>query len=159
MANPIPNRFTGDATWNDSMATLNDNFDKVVQDVNDIGVKFGGQGTTTVLINPNSPYATLVDITDTRPQYASGNTQIVPRIDAYILNDNDENYRVGTGGLLSSGEAKVMMSCTVAKTPSTGTNVVATFIIQYYNNDSAGHTIYVHIDNSYMNSPQTGVFR
>lgn len=157
MTSLSPNRFTGDATWAQSMSTLNDNFDKSVQAINDIGGKFFSVATASKTITAGSVWSLSVGFNDTRNQYVASSTPIIPRIAPYVDNDNVDGFQVGWGASLTAGQALVICTSWVYRGSSTGNVAVATF--QFHNLDSSSHTIYAYVDGAVFASPQSGYFR
>lgn len=154
----VPNRFTAETTYPNLVTQLNDNMDKVVSDVSDLGAKFSsGYASYSVTIPAGGMHSQLVGVLDNRPQYQPGKVQIVPRCEAFVDTDGDDNYLLGYGASLSAEQLASMKSVTVERRASVG--AVASLLIQIRNFGAVSHTYYVRTDDSYMNSPATGSFR
>lgn len=154
-----PNRVSPDSKFSDSLALINDNADKSVQDSGDLGAKFSTSASYSVTLAAGTQNSQPVGVTDSKAAYVAGRMQIVPRVDVFVDNDLNYLYLLAgyVGSSLSAGQANAMVSVSVARSASSGT--AATFLVQIRNFDAAGHTYYVYVDESYMSSPPTGYFR
>lgn len=153
-----PNRLQPDSPLKDNIAYINDNFDKTVQAINDLGGKQFGGASYSASIAPGYMNTQVVDVTDTRNQYVAGNTPINPVVKVYVDVDADDDYLIGFGGSLTSGQADAMISVWVFNGYSTGT--VGNFLIQIANRDAIdAHIYYVYLNNYAFNTPTTGIFR
>lgn len=153
-----PNRLQPDSPLKDNIAYINDNFDKTVQAINDIGGKLFSGASYNVSVAPGYMSTAHVTVTDTLNQYTAGSTPINPVVKVYVDVDNDDDYILGIGGLLSSGQADAMASVWVLNGYTTGH--IGDYIVQIANRDTIDvHTYYVYVNNFSFNSPTTGIFR
>lgn len=70
-----------------------------------------------------------------------------PLADFYVDTNNDENYLLGVGGLLSLDQQKVTVHTMYRKDPDTisgSTTYSATTVYQLYNHGASSHVVYFH---------------
>lgn len=153
-----PHRFGEQTTWDEAKPLLNDNFEKTVQAVADLGIQttsstvlsFGSVATganfqqTVAIVQPGSsssyPYITLNN-------KESGLTSIIPSVDVYVDASNDSNYKWPNGVSLSSGQQKLSIH---AKVDLTAVDGLASLTVSGRNNDSSAHSYYVTVRVAYF---------
>jgi hypothetical protein len=151
-----PNRLFPDTPLQDNLALINDNADKAVQDISDLGAKFSSLGSFSVTIPAGQtlyPY-TLATINVSNTSYVPGRLQIVPRFAIYVDNDMNSAYLLGYANSQSN---KAVIGTYIQQSPSIGS--VADNAISIQNMDSVSHVYYVYWDESYVDSPRTGTYR
>jgi len=155
----IPHRIT-DTPWEQAAPLLDDNFDKTVQDIGDLGAKFS-QGMaiySTTSLSPGSMNTASIDVTadPPDPHIVPGRLEIIPRVEVWEDNNLDDDYLVGYNNSQSDG---CQVTVWVQRRRSNDPDALATFTVQLFNNDSSSHTYYVKADVSYQPAPSTGNFR
>lgn len=153
----VPNRLQPDTPLADNLALINNNADNAVQDIGDLGAKFSTVGTISATVAAGNMFSFSVGVTDDKSPYSVGNLQIVPRVEAWVDNDRNDDYLFEYGGSLSAEQQNALMSVWVARRPNPGN--VAQFAVQVKNFGALPHTYYFAVDESYMNSPPVGNFR
>ena len=153
----IPHRLSPETPYPDTVALLNDNFDKIVSDIGDLGGKFSTTASYSVTIAAGGMNTATVGVTDPRSLYVAGRLPITPRVEVFVDNNNDDNYLLGYSGSLSADQSNALVSVWIQRRASSGT--VATFTIQIKNFGASPHTYYVVADESYTASPPTGNWR
>lgn len=155
-----PNRLQPDSSLADNFALANDNFDKAVQDISDLGARFSSVASSSSTLASGTSLQAAVSVSDTAnsSQFTAGSLQIVPRIKVYVDTDADSNYLLGfSGGSLTTEQKNCMVSIWPNRTYPNGT--LAAFIIMFHNYGASSHTYYWTVDVSYVQSPRTGYFR
>jgi hypothetical protein len=164
----IPNRLQVGTTYEEAMPLINENFDKVVQDIRDLGAN-----TSTDLVITKTVPATSLDsfvVTLTSKGVASssvyqvitqkpvaGISGLSPAVDIYIDTNNDLTKLFPYGSGLTSASRSLFP---IVTTLNTGfVDSVGAVLIQLNNRDSVTHTYYVHISCDYFPSPAQGIFR
>jgi hypothetical protein len=165
----VPHRFQEGTDYNSARPLLDDNFNKVVNDVADLGAR----QTTTTSYNTGSISAggsfrhtiAICNPGDTSsfnyvntPDYVSGISSIVPSIDVFIDTDNNLDYLYPVGISLSSSAKALAIDAKLDLTPA-DTGAVATVTISGRNYDTSSHTYYIHVRFSYFPSQPSGAFR
>lgn len=163
-----PNKLSPDVPLPDTIALINDNFDKTIQNIGDLGAKstnialvtFGsvaaGASFNNVvhMVNQNATYSgPIVSATSN----ISGVSALTAAADVYVDNDNNANYLYPLGSSLTSPLLNVLFSITQSYTTPQGT--LATIVISGRNKDSSAHTYYFHLRASYFPAIPTTVFR
>ncbi len=163
---PLPHRFTGDITWSEARPLIDDNFDKVVQNVNDLGAKTTSSKTitfssvttgssfrdTVVILNPGAT-SSYNYINLTSPE--TGLLSATPMIDVYV-DTNSSAFLWPNGASLTSAQRNLIIG---VKKDLTNVDGIASFIISGRNNDTSTHTYYVTFRVAYFPSPPSGLFR
>lgn len=157
-----PNRIQPDSPYSDNLALVNDNFDKVVSAVNDIGAKLSSTGVFNMItILPGSFVTLSTNILDPKNEYIVDRTTVIPRYQIFIDNNNDYNYLLPEGASLTSAQKNMSFGWWQARVVPTGspatTKAVIYGIIRNY--DAVSHTAFITIDAGYFSAPVTGVFR
>lgn len=152
-----PHRLDPSNSLANNYALANDNFAKAVQDISDLGAKFSTVGSVSATVTAGSLYTIVANVNDTTNLFVAGRLQIVPRVETFVDNNNNDNYILGLGGSLSAGQANAQVSVWIARRPTSA--AVATFVYQIRNSDAISHTYYISVDESYISSPTTGQFR
>lgn len=164
----VPHRLQEGTYYREAMPLINDNFDKVAQDVNDLGARNTSTsaritatvaaGTTfykTVAIcNPSGSSSydyvnTTVPITNV--------SAIVPAIDVYIDTDSDAGYLYPIGTSLSSAQRAMTISAKLDLTKADSNP--ASITISGRNYDGSSHTYYIYVRCAYFPSAPSGQFR
>ncbi len=153
----IPHRIHSEMSEAEKWALANDNWDKTVSDVSDLGARFSSVFRYAVTLAASGVHTQYVGVTDSRPSVIAGKLQIVPRLEVFVDNDLDDNYLAHLGGSLSASQSKIIYFPTIVRRPTTGT--VAGFLVTLNNWSPDSHDYYVYGDESYMDSPSTGIFR
>jgi hypothetical protein len=152
-----PHRLQPDTPLPDNLAYINDNFDKAVSDINDLGAKFSSVGSASFTLATGGLQTITVDVSDVHPQYQANKMQIVPRMEMFV-DVNDDDHIFPYGGSLTLAQQQAVVSVYPQRRARTG--FVAMFTVLVYNFDVSGaHTYYINVDESYFYSPQGGVFR
>ncbi len=156
-----PNRLQPDSSLADNLALANDNFDKAVQDVGDLGAKFSGNFFILFTIAAGSWSTTTVNISDSRAQYRRDSLPFQPRIDLWVDTDNtDASNYFNSGNTLTSAQRNLMVNIVPIKTViQVLPTDVASYAFQIRNFDTSSHNYYVRGDDWYLQSPITGNFR
>lgn len=157
-----PNRLQPDTSYADNIALINDNFDKVVTAVNDIGVKNYGTGTYSAqTLAAGALVALTLNIVDTKNQYTTDAIAVTPRWQIFVDNDANYNYLLPAGSSMTSAEQNVQFSWWQTRVVPTGSpsNTKAVLYAILKNNDASSHTYYISVDLYFGDSPQTGLFR
>jgi hypothetical protein len=152
----LPHRLSSETPYDQTISLINDSFDKSVQDMADLGAKFSSVASGSFTLGTNSMNSLVVGLSDPSKTYVSGSTQIVPRIDIFIDNNNDEAWRFARG----ASAAPIPILCTpgrIARTPASGD--IAEYEFQFYNLDVSSHVIYYSVDSSFIQSASRGIFR
>lgn len=150
----LPNRLFPDTPLEQNLALINDNFEKAVQDIGDLGARFSSVASFSAFVPAGLLLTQTIGLTDSTNRYVQGSLQIVPRVDVFEDNDADDTYLVGYS---NSQSATALVSVYVQRRPS-GSNI-ADFTISILNTDAIAHTYYVYGQNSYVDSPPEGNFR
>lgn len=152
----------------DAYSIVNDNFDKVVQDVRDLGANLSTEGNYSITVGATSIVSFVFTLTSqgaTSDSVHQVFTQapvssvdgIAPQIDIYVDNDLDLDYLWPFGASLSSGQQALFPIVTPSLTSYE--NSVAAWSIVLNNRDAVDHTYYVYTKCGYFPSGPTGFFR
>lgn len=158
-----PHRIQVGTSYDDALSLINDNFEKSVQDVSDLGASLST--TTNISIGSVAAGATFnqtvyvynKDLTGLTPSinlqgYANGLLAAVPMIDIYV-DTQSADYLFPTGASLSSGQLALNVNAMLNKTASAG---VASIVISGKNSDSSAHTYYATIQLAYFPETTSG---
>ena len=170
MASQPPHRLNPDTPLDQNLALINDNFDKVVQTVGDLGARTSSTTTVTfasvaagggfqqgiILIGPASTTPSFGSTISTAGT-DSGASALTPQMDIYVDTDNNAAFLFPFGASLSA--AQVNFTFGVVASSTIPTNTLAYFIINGYNRDVGAHTYFVHVRAAYLPAAPTGVFR
>lgn len=156
MAQQIPHRIQPDTPDVEKWALVNDNFDKTVQDIADLGAKFSSVANFTATVPAGGTNFGSVSVTDDLNQYVVGATQIVPRVQIHVDTDDDAHAHPN-GSSITAAQKNADIIVRVDRRPPVGS--IAVYYITIRNFDSSSHTYYVSTDLSYNSSPVTGIFR
>lgn len=151
-----------------NLTLINDNFDKAVQNLADLGANVTSTALVSFTLAATSTSAQSVAIISngqstnapyyvTTQQPVASISALAAQADIYVDNDNNANYLWPMGTLLSSGQLALFTSVTPAS--ARYTNTVGTYIIVINNRDSSPHTYYIHTRAGYLPGAATGVFR
>lgn len=152
----------------DAYSAINDNFNKVVQDVRDLGADLSTEGNYSVTV-PASNVSTAVftltslgvtsasanQVFTTRP--ASSVDGIAPQVDVYVDVDQDTDYLWPYGASLTTGQQSLFPIITPSLSGYADSLAAWTIIIN--NRDVSDHTYYVYTRCGYFPSGPTGFFR
>lgn len=152
----------------DAYAIINDNFNKVVQDVRDLGANLSTTATYTATVASGAVDSTLVALISmgTTTSYAvsvqtakpeSNVTGFAPQLDIYVDTDNDDTYLWPFGSSLTSNQRDMFPTIVPALIEYDDTLV--TWVITLNNRDASTHTYYVHTRCGYFPTGPTGFFR
>jgi hypothetical protein len=152
-----PHRLQPDTSLADNLALINDNFDKVVSDMVDLGARFSSVGRIQASVVAGTSVCITLGLIDTLNQYQPGRLQIVPRLETFVDNDLNDNYLLGYTNSLTTGQQNVLVLPWPQRRPGVGD--VADVGVFIHNFDVANHVYYCYVDESYMASPPVGNFR
>lgn len=164
-----PSRLQVGTSVPDAYALINDNFDKIVQDIRDLGANLSTTGSVTfsalAASSVSSAVFTLTSqgaISDSANQVytllpVSSVSGVAPQVDIYVDNDNNAAYLWPNGASLSPGQLSIFPIVTPVVTGYT--NSLAAWVITMNNRDASPHTYYVKTRCGYFPSGPTGYFR
>lgn len=158
-----PNRLQPDSPLKDNVAYINDNFDKVVTAVNDVGSKLSDVGTFSVVnVQAGNRVILTTNVTDEKDEYIADRLSVFPRYQIFIDTNNDYNYLLPDGASISgTGSTNMSFGWWQARVIPTGspanTKAVVYAIIRNY--DTVDHLAYISLDVGYMSAPLEGIFR
>lgn len=157
----VPHRLQPTTSLTDNLAYANDNFDKLVNDIGDLGAKATSTGSTGAQVvtagsSLNLRVGILAPIDPPSHIYDDGIVSIVPRIAVFIDNDNNSAFIHPSGGSLSSDQLLTMVNCYVDFTPATGT--LGSFVVTVKNFGASSHTYYVYYSATFLPKPTPGNF-
>lgn len=163
MPTPIPPvKLNPETPYKDILAYINTNFENVVTSVNDIGAKFSaGAAYATITLASGAKTALTLNITDSAKQYKVDYMSIVPRFQIFVDNNNNYDYLIAGGSLVTSEMINFTFSCWQTRVVPTGspTNTVAVIYALLKNNGASSHDYYITVDSAFTSSPITGIFR
>jgi hypothetical protein len=155
----IPHRLQPDTPYPDTLALINDNFDKTVQDINDFGARFSSSASGSVTVAANSWIALTIAMNDVKGNYTKDKMPLGPRADVAV-DVNDEDHMLPYGSAVTTAMGMSIVTVRVAKTSrNTSVNEKATVFIVIHNLDAAPHDYFFVSDTFYMDSNIEGVFR
>lgn len=163
MSNPVspgaisPNRLQPDTPLKDNIAYINDNFDKTVQAINDLGASLFNEASTSVSIASGYTHHIFVPVIDTINRYTPGNTPIIPLVKIYIDVDADDTYIFPIGSSLNSSQADSTVSVWSLNGYTSG--AIGGYNLDIHNFSADTHTYYIYVNNFVFDSPNTGIFR
>lgn len=152
-----PHRFNDTTDWEQARPLIDDNFDKTVQAIIDLGAKTTSSTQiitssiaagdvfhqTVAIVNPDGtstyPYITL-------PKEESGLTSVIPAMDIRVDTDAPL-YLWPNGNSLSTGQRKLTIT---AKVDLTTVDGIGSLTISGRNNDSSAHVYYITIRVAYF---------
>jgi len=142
------------------LAYVNDNFDKVVSDIGDLGAKFSTGVTGSCTVAANNWFAFTVAIQDTIGIYVKNKFPIGPRLDIAV-DTNDADHYLPDGDSVTVAQGLTVVNVRVSKTSRNNfATEKATYFVTIHNFDVSSHTYYISADTFYQQSAnQTGVFR
>jgi hypothetical protein len=158
-----PNRLQPSTPYADNIAYINDNFDKMVAAVNDLGMKRYGTGTylvQTLAAGASIPY--ILNIVDTKNQYTLDEIAVLARWQIFVDNNNNYSYLLpGGSSVYGTGLDDASFGWWQTRVVPTGspTDTKAVIYAILKNNDSVSHDYYVSIDAYFGNSPISGILR
>ena len=163
-----PTRLQKGTSLDDAYALLNDNFEKVIQDIRDLGADLSTEGLHTLTLAAGTLNSFVFTLTsegqasDSAHQVftqkpVSAVTGIAPMMDIFVDVDNDDTHRFPGGSALTSNQLALYAICNVSNTGYL--NSLAAWVIQINNRDSGGHTYYIHTKAGYLPVPAEGFFR
>lgn len=163
-----PTRLQKGTSLDDAYSLLNDNFEKVVQDIRDLGANISTEGLLTLTVGATSLASVVFTLTSQGQSSdsvhevftqgpVSAVTGIAPELDIFVDVDNDEGHRFPGGASLSSGQLNLYAICNVSNTGYI--NSLGAWLIQLNNRDSSSHTYYIHTQCGYLPVPAEGFFR
>lgn len=155
-----PNRLQPDTSLADNLALANDNSDKAIQDISDLGAKFSTGASGSVTITAGTMAYFIIGMQDVQGAYVKDQLPLGPRYDVSI-DVNDSGHFLPDGVSVTSAMRKTVVTQRVFKTSRNNfANEKATYVIEIYNNDASDHTYYISVDAYYQQaSNQGGVFR
>lgn len=152
---------------NDAYAIVNDNFDKVVQDIRDLGANLSTTGTTNATLGAGTLTPIVFTLTSlgitsdsihqcftTAP--VSSVSGIAPQVDIYV-DTEDADHLWPSGSALSVGQQNLYPIVTPSLTGYT--NSLAAWVISLNNRDSSSHTYYLRTRCGYFPTGPTGFYR
>lgn len=158
-----PNRLQPDTPYADNIAYINDNTDKLISAVNDLGMKrFGGGGSFGgISLAAGAIVSFSVNVVDTKNQYVVNQTVVNPQWQLFIDTDNNYNYLIPNGSLVTDAMKNLQFNWWQTTTVPTGspadTKAVVYGIMK--NNDSVSHVYYLYTEIFLIDSPVSGIFR
>lgn len=156
----IPNRLDPTTSYDDNLALLNDNADKTIQDMADLGAKFSTGASGTCTIAAGGWFAFTVGMQDSIGIYVKDQFPINPRCDVWVDTQDDAHY-LPDGASVTTAQGKTIVVVRTSKTSRNNfTTEKATYFVTIHNLDSSPHTYYIACDNYYQQSSnQGGVYR
>ena len=149
-----PNRLQPDTPLKDNLAYINDNMDKTVQAINDLGGKIFDGASYSVSVAAGATATFGVSVIDSKNIYTAGRTPILPVIKTYVDNNNDDDYILG---ISTSSVAPYMVSVWSYYGYIPG--AIAVWVVHIHNFDASSHTFYNTLNNYAFSTPATGIFR
>lgn len=167
MATP-PIRLQIGTDWPGAIPLLNQNFDNVIQNIQDLGANVSTILTIPFVVPATSLQSQVVTLTSKgvvsnsvnqvfTQQPVSSVNGISPAADIYIDVDNDIGHLFPLGASLTNAQLNLFPIITPQNTGFQ--NSVGAWLIQINNRDSVPHTYYVHTLCGYFPSAPAGVFR
>ena len=158
----VPHRLQPDTRIEDNLALINDNTDKLISNIGDLGANKTGGFSVTVNIASGGFYYIVVGVRSS-DNFASqvNNTLVWPMLDIFVDTDADYNYILPNGSSLTTGQQQLMVTTRVAKTAETNfADEIATVFYQLYNLDTVDHTYYLYGRAGFMpsNNDYSGYF-
>lgn len=163
-----PHRIQPDTPQPEAYSLINDNFDKVIQDIRDLGANLSTTGIISVTVAASSLTSVVYTLTSQGVTSSSVNqvfTQspasavsgIAPQLDIYVDTDNDITKLFPLGSGLTAGQVALYAIVTVSNTGYT--NSLGAWFIEINNRDTVSHTYYLHTRCGYFPSGRSGVFQ
>lgn len=162
-----PHRLQPDTPLPDNLARINDNFDKVVSDLSDLGAF-----TTTLVgigpfvLGPGLHYAFAINLTDSTNRFPGGIGNITPRAEIYIDGVDDEDtwpiLRDEVAGAVDGFSDNLVFQLLVSRrsfSSSSGNPVRGTLIGMIRNDDVSSHVYTILIDSQFVKAAGSGRFR
>lgn len=155
-----PHRIMPDTPDVDKWGLVNDNFDKAVQDMSDLGAKFTGSGSASVTIAAGSFFYYIISMRDTAGGYVKDRFPITLRYDLAI-DVNDSDHYIPDGTALTATQRRTLTTTRILKNSRNYfTDEKATATVGIYNDDTVDHTYYFLFDIYYQQAAnQGGIFR
>lgn len=156
-----PNRLQPDTSLANNLALINDNADKSVADISDLGAKFSDVFFTSITVAAGTWYRILVSLADDRSQYRQGLLPFSPRVDIWVDTDNTDNSLLhNPTSTLTAEQLNCLVTVRVVRTTYVvvPTNI-GTFEIIIKNFGASSHTYYIRGDAWFMQSPISGNYR
>lgn len=163
-----PHKLNPETPLADNLALINDNNDKIVQNITDLGVQNSNTITVTFAgVTAGSAFNQIVYLVGskqtvtgtnvvTTSQNITGNTAMIPAIDLYVDTDNNSAFLWPYGASLTGGINTII---SVPPTLTYPSGVAGAIVISGRNKDVGSHTYYVHLRIAYFPLPTTSVFR
>lgn len=158
-----PNRLQADTPLKDNLAYVNDNFDKVVSAVNDVGSKLSDVGTFSVVnVQAGNRVILTTNVTDPKNEYIADRLSVFPRYQIFVDTPDDYDYLLPVGtAIAGTGSTNMSFGWWQARVVPTGspanTKAVVYAIIRNY--DAVDHFAYISLDVGYLSAPLEGIFR
>lgn len=140
--------------------SINQNFDNISLDLTDRSGTFSSEGSVSGLVVSAGATKTIeVDVEDVLNQYVFNNLPVVPRVDAYIDTDINDNFRYPAGPSLTQTiiHNVDVVTLTMETVFNQTTNEKATYFIIIKNRDSVSHTFYIYTQAYYLPAPDKGI--
>jgi hypothetical protein len=163
----VPHRLQIGTSFDQSIPLINDDFDKVIQDIRDLGANLSTVGLLNLTVPATSLVTSVFTLTSKGVVSTSANqvfTQvpaarvsgIAPQVDIYVDVDNDEAHRFPNSSL-TSGQLALYLIVTVSN--SGYADSLGAYNIQVNNRDAVPHDYFIHTRCGYFPTAADGIFR